>query len=207
MAYEDVFRSIKVKDKITLGASAANPSLISAAGNFFPIYGKSTATSGDSRNIYSRLYLAGVGGAGESVRSFTTVSDVAAAGAHGAHISLSFGTSGSVTGLGVAERATLQVPNSAMTAGTYAAIQAEIYCDGSSSDPSGVTELSAIRVALTGDGTGLAKADTKAALIALSGNAINTGKIIAAKSSAAVTHVARILVNGTPYYIMLSNQV
>lgn len=205
--YEDIFRSIKVKDKITLGGSSTNPSLIASAGNFFPLYGKSTATSGDSRALYSRLYLAGAGGSGESVRAFTTISDVAAATAHGIHASLSLGTSGSITGLGAASRSTLQIVNGAMSNGTYTGAMAEIYCDGSSSDPSGVTELSLFRGVFSGDGTGLAKADTKAALIAISGNAINSGKMIAAKSSAAVTHVARILVNGTPYYIMLSNQI
>ena len=207
MSYEDIFRSIRVKDKITLGGTASNPSLITAAGNFFPLYGSSTATSGDSRNIYSRLYLSGAAGSGESVRAFTTVNNVAANTAHGIHASVSFGTSGSVTGLAAASRSTLQIVNGALTNGTYTASMAEIYCDGSSSDPSGVAELSVFRVAFSGNATGLAKADTKAALMSITGNAINTGKMIAAKSSAAVTHVARILVNGTPYYIMLSNAV
>src|SRR3972149_5419162 len=65
------------------------------------------ATSGDARGEYLRLYITGTGGGGESFRAFTTVSDVVAATAHGAHISLNFGTSGRVTGQGIAMRGTL----------------------------------------------------------------------------------------------------
>jgi hypothetical protein len=212
MAFEDTFRSLKVKGNFThLGTStrgsSSSPVTMSAAGNMEQLYVSSTATSGDSRANYTRLYLAGAAGAGEAVRAFTTVNNVAGDTAHGIHASLSFATSGSLTGLGAAARNTLQIVNGAMTNGTYCSTMAEIYSDGASSDVSGVTELSLIRAVLSGNATGLATVDDKAALIAISGNAIAGGNIIQAKSSAAVTHVARMLVNGTPYYIMLSNAV
>lgn len=176
-----------------------------AAKNFLSYYVKSTATSGDARGLYMRLYIAGAAGAGEALRAFTTVSDVAAASAHGAHISLSFGSTGSITGAGVAARQTLQIPNGAMTAGTYTASQAEIWSDGSSSDPTGVTELALFRAVLSGNATGIGKVDDKAALFAIDGGGIGAGNIVAAKSSAAVTHTARITINGVVYYLMLSN--
>lgn len=206
MAYEDVFRSIKVKDKITLGGTSSNPSLITSAGNFFPLYGSSTATSGDSRNIYSRLYLSGAGGAGESVRAFTTVNNVAAYGAHGIHASVSFGTSGSVTGLAVAARATLQVANAATSGGTYAAIMAEIYGDGSSSSVSAMTECSFFRVVADGAATNIkATIDTSGYLMSIQGLTVGSGKLFQANTAGAASHALRILIGSTPYYIMLTN--
>lgn len=206
MAFEDVFRSIKVKDKIVLGGTSSNPSTISSAGNFFPVYGKSTATSGDSRAIYTRLYLAGAGGAGEALRAFTTVSDVAAAGAHGAHISVSFGTSGSITGLAVAARATLQVANTAMSGGTFAAMQAEIYGDGSSSSVSSMTECSFIRFVADGAATNIkATIDTSGYLFSVQGLTKGSGKLFQDNTAGAASQALRILVGSTPYYIMLTS--
>lgn len=165
-------------------------------------------TSGDARSLYCRLYLSGVGGDGESLRAFTTINNVAAGTAHGVHGSLNFGSTGSVTGLGVAIHGTLHIPDDASwTPGTVAALCAEIYSDGDASDTDGATEVSFIRVANSGNANGVADVDDDAALIAITGGAISSGNMVQAKSSAAVTHVIRIKVGGTPYYLMVSDQV
>ncbi len=163
------------------------------------------ATSGDSRGLYLRHYITGAAGGGEAARIFTTVNNVAGATAHGAHISLNFGTSGSCTGQGIGLRSTIHVPNATMGGGTYAALQAEIYTDGASSSIASVTKFSYIRIVNDGNATGIANVDDYANLLSLSGCAIASGNMIAAKSSAAVSHTARIDVGGTPYYIMLSD--
>lgn len=139
-----------------IGATATRATTSTAGKNFVELRTESTATSGDSRGIYNRLYLGGAGVSGESLRSFTTVDDVAAATAHGAHISLNFGSSGSITGQGIGSRNTLHIPDAALSGGTYAALQAEIWADGSSSDISGTTAHGAIRVVIGGDETGAA---------------------------------------------------
>ena len=138
------------------GASATRETTAAANKNFAEFRFESTATSGDSRGIYNRLYLGGAGVSGESLRTFTTVDDVAAATAHGAHNSLNFNATGSITGQGLAVRGTLHIPNQAQSAGTYAAVQAEIWADGSSSDISGTTSHALFRGAIGGDGTGAA---------------------------------------------------
>jgi len=117
---------------------------------FVSLYFDNGATGGDNRGIYNRLYLTGAGGGGESLRSFTTVSNVAGSTAHGAHLSLSFGTSGSITGLGVATRATLHVPNVVMSGGTYAAGQSEVYFDGTTARIAGTTVSSIHRFVADG---------------------------------------------------------
>jgi hypothetical protein len=58
---------------------------------------------------------------------------------------------------------------------------------------------------LSGNATGLALVDSKAALLAIDGNAINTGKIMQSTSDVTATHTLRILVNGTPFYILVSS--
>lgn len=188
-----------------LGSSTVRPINQTADKNFLEYYLENKAT-GSVRGLYLRLYHTLAGADGEAARIFATVQDVAAANAKGAHISLSFGSSGYITGEGVAARNTLQVPNAAMhAAGTYAAHEAEIWCDGASSDPTPVTQISLFRAVLSGNATGLAKTDLKAALVAIEGNAIGAGKIMAVKTAAAVSHTLRIVVNGTPYYLMVSD--
>jgi hypothetical protein len=187
------------------GSSTAPASYAATDLNFLEYYLKNTSATGTARGLYMRLYHSTAGADGEAARIFTTVSNVAAANAKGAHISLSFGTSGRVTGEGIANRNTLQIPNSAFAGGTYAAHEAEISCDGSSSTVAGVTQLSLFRAVLSGDPTGLALVDSKAALLALDGNAINTGKIMQSTSDVTATHTLRILVNGTPFYILVSS--
>lgn len=166
----------------------------------------SGATSGDARGQYIRLYLTGAGGGGEALRAFTTVKDVAGATAHGAHISLNFNDTGSITGQGIAGRNTLHVPDGALSAGTYAPLQAEIYADGSSADISGATEYSLIRCLLDGDATGIGNADDNAYLISLIGGSVGAGKIMAAQTLAAVSHTLRIKgPDGGTYYLMVSD--
>jgi len=211
MAYEDVFRSIKVKDKITLGGSSTNPALTSTAStNFFPIYGKSTATSGDARCVYSRLYLAGAGGAGEAVRAFTTINGVAAANAHGIHASVSFGTVsavvGSVTGQALAVRATLQIPNSTLSGGTFAAIEAELYGEGASSTIASMTECSFIRFNADGATADVkATIDTSGYLFSIQGLTKGSGKLFQDNTAANASQALRIKIGATPYFIMLTS--
>lgn len=166
---------------LEMGSSAQKVVNDAADTKFVSIYTDCGATSGDSRGLYLRHYLTGAGGGGESARLFTTVDNVIAATAHGAHISLNFNTTGKLTGLGVAARATLHIPNQAMAGGGhYAAIQAEVYSDGSSSDPAGMQALSLFRVVNGGDATGGADVDDDACLFQFEGWTPGSGNLITA---------------------------
>lgn len=138
------------------GTSSDRESTSTADTNFMEFRFENSAATGDNRGMYLRLYLTGAGaGGGESLRAFTTVEDVAKGTVHGAHISVNFGSSGSVTGQAVAMRGTLHIPNTAVSTGTQAAVQAEIYADGSSSDISGINHA-LFRGVVGGDATGAA---------------------------------------------------
>jgi len=187
------------------GGTAASPATTATANkNFVEFRFQTTATSGDNRGIYNRYYIAGAGAGGESLRSFTTISDVAASTAHGAHISLNFADTGSVTGLGVANRATLHIPDDASWApGTVAAMQAEIYSDGENSDTDGATEVSFIRVVNDGHVNGIADVDDDADLLALSGFTIGAGNMVQTETDETkFSHKIRCNVGGTTLYLM-----
>ncbi len=153
---------------IKAGTSSAPVTEDTANMKFVSMYFDDGATSGEAVGIYDRLYVTGAGGEGIALRAFCTVSDVAAGNARGAHVSLSFGASGTVTGLGAALEATLHLPTTAGATGTITAINAAINSDGDNSDPAGATSLSAFRVSNQG-GNGKADVDDDCCLFDFSG--------------------------------------
>lgn len=185
--------------------TAADPATTATAGkNFIEFRNETTATSGDNRSIYNRFYIGGAGAGGESLRSFTTVDDVAASTAHGAHISLNFGSTGTVTGQGIATRSTLHLKNEALASNvTMAALQAEIYSDGADSDPGGSTKLSYLRCVNDGHADGIADVDDDVSLIEIIGHTIGSGNLVVAETDETkFSHKIRINIGGTTYYLM-----
>ena len=158
--------------------TSADPSTTSVANAKFMEYRcQSSASSGDNRLLYMRYNLSGAGG-GECLRAFTTVT-AALGTAHGAHLSLIPSGSGAISGLGVAARATLHIPDEAgFTSGTLSAIQAEIFADGAASDPDGVTELSFMRVIVSGTQAGIDDLEDDVFAISLQGFTPATGSLI-----------------------------
>lgn len=189
------------------GSSSAPTTTATANKNFLGYWVKNTATSGDNRGLYLRQYLSGAGASGDALRIFNTVDNVVAASAHGAHISLNFGTSGRVTGQGIANRSTLHLPSTALPASnvTYSAVQAEIWSDAATSDPSG-NLLSFFRAVNGGDATGGADVDDDVALFDISGVTIASGNMVAESTTEAnYSHSVRVRINGTNYYMMLAS--
>lgn len=197
---------------INIGVSATHWSSSTADTKVISIYADITATSGDNRGIYNRLYIKGAGAGGESLRSYTEITGVAAGTVHGAHLSLGMGestTGGSVTGLGVAARCTLGLPDVALSAGgTYSALQSEIYSFGDNSDAGAVTELSFLRFVNGGTTNGKATVDDDAFLLVLdTGFSSGSAHIWYDKGSAITTGNAsewlKVKTPGGTRYLML----
>lgn len=197
------------------GGISADPVLSAVAGQkMASFYTKSTSTT-SSEGLYWRHYLAGAGQSGEALRAFATVEAVAAANARGAHISLSFSAYATsyITGEGRGVKATLHIPDGAMhAAGTYSALQGEIYLDGTSSDPSAVTEMSILDLTVAG-GDATARGKVKNAISfhvptgeEAAGN-MHVSTITAATMNAACTEALRVLVNGNVRFIPLATAV
>ncbi len=191
---------------LAMGDSTTQITSDTADVKFVEIRCDSGATSGDNRAIYNRLYLtAASSGGGESLRSMTSV-NANVANARGAHISLGFvATAGGseCSGQGHAGKFTLHIPNVASWAptGTYAAIQAEIYSDGTNSDPAGMTTLSFIDIANAGNADGKADVDDDSYLLNLSGFTGGSGHMFYADVPGTIAASLRIKVGSTAYYI------
>lgn len=176
-------------NSLTLGTSAS-PDSTSTAQNFAALYGTSSATTGDTRLIYSRLSFTSTG-SGETLRAFSQVTGANGATGgtiNGAHISLSINGSGTISGAGNALRATLG-GTSTNPGGTIAAIQ----CD--SDFASGGTWTNASFIRFTNSGTG-----TVANLFE-----VPTAMVVA-QVAADSTHTIKIkAANGTAYYLMATS--
>jgi len=191
-----------------VGTTAAPATTADADKKFIEIRTKSTATSGDSRNIWLRHDIGGAGGSGECARFITDLT-AAAATARGAQISLQPDDTGYVTGLGVGVDGQLLFGDAALGAGgTYAVNNAEIYSGGSSTDVAACTKLSVFRAVNGGDATGAATVDLKANFLEVTGftAAADTTKTVSSVSLAELptgTIGLRVDVGGTAYRLPL----
>ena len=213
------------QDRFYIGAAAlttegANPAAIlfgygnattravssDANGKFISFY---TEGNGDGQyGAYFRHYVSTAALSNDCLRAFGTVNNVAAATVRGAHISLSFGTTGTVTGLGAALEATLHIPNQATQTGTLYAVKAAINSDGATSDPAGATTLAYYAAVNQGDTTGDDDVDTDAVLIDVQGHATGTGTLFQTVTTAytlgEITNSLKIKVGGTIHHLLAS---
>ena len=177
-----------------------------ASAKFLSFYTESTADG--VYGAYFRHYLSTAAVSNDCLRAYGTVNNVAAATARGAHISLSFGATGTVTGLGCALEATLHIPNQATQSCTLYAIKAAINSDGATSDPAGATTLAYFGAVNQGDTTGDDDVDTDAVLIDVVGHAAGTGTLFQAVTTAytlgEITHSLKCKVDGTVVHLLAS---
>jgi hypothetical protein len=188
------------------GSSTTKSSVTDAGKNFLSFYLENKATSGDNRGLYLRHYFSGAGGGGDAARIYATVNDVAAGTVHGAHISLNFGTSGTITGQGIAARHTLALPTTAFASNvTVAATQSEIYSDGTGSSVGASTKLSFHRFVAGGDTTGAAAVDDYANIFEFQGLTAGVAHAVSIGTSVTkyMTGSLRILIGTSTYYIPL----
>lgn len=173
-----------------ISGTAADPIVVTTAGNVSSAYATASNTTGDVRLQYQRLTITSTG-SGETGRWLTRVTGAGAATGgtvNGGHISLSINGSGTISGAGNALRVTLG-GTSTNPGGTIAALQLD------SDFASGGTWTNASYIRCTNSGTGTI--DTFAVL---------PNAMVAAEASAAVSHVIAIKnASGTPYYLMVSD--
>ena len=172
--------------------TSAQPVVQSTAGNTTQLYVTASAASGGVRGYYGRVNFTGATG-GETLRAFTTVAAAQGAGqtTNGAHISMSVNSGGSISGAGNALRATLGVAAGVTPGGTLASIQVD------SDFPNTVTlPSSAAFLRFTNSNTGTID------------NLMNVpAAMVATDVGSAVSHTIKIVASdGTPYYLMVSDQ-
>ncbi len=183
------------------GSTSARITDDTAGRRFFNIYTDCGATSGTSVGLYVRNYITGAGGSNACLRIYSDVEGVAASTAQGIQCSVGFGestTTGSVTGLGVAGRFQVGLADIAYPGtGTIAAVQAEIYSFGASSDPAN-NAIACFAAVNDGHADGMADVDDDAVLFHLRGWTVGDGNMIASKSAGACPDVVESIRIKTP---------
>lgn len=178
------------------GGSSSAPVAVSVADkNFIDYRAKSTAVSGDSRNMYLRHELAGViasAGYGDCARLFTVVTGTGYSSATGNHSTLQINDGATVTGLGAAVRATLQV-DADETQGSIYAMQVETIASLAVT----ATEYSYMRFTSSVSDTG-----TKPAYLMIL-DSVDTSDLFVGNTDTPDKGL-KIKVNGVDYWIMLS---
>ena len=136
------------------GTSSTKYTMTGASQSALSYYVTTADTADSNRCAYLRLYLTGAAGGGEAIRGFCTVG-AACSVARGAHISLNYTGTSSITGESMAAKGTYHIPNSSLAAGTSAVFDAEIYADGASSSLGSGT-LAMLGAHVSGNATGAA---------------------------------------------------
>lgn len=181
------------------GGTSTTPMATSTANkNFLAWYGKSTATTGDSRLTYQKMLFSGAGVSGEALRAWGVVDNVAAAvggTVNGAHISLSVtGASGSISGQGFAARLTFGADAQTRTLNPNCA---PLMLESDLAAGNTATGLAFVRVTNTG---------TVTIPNLLRIPAASNGTIFAVHTTQTITHSIRFVSEaGTVYYIMCTD--
>lgn len=180
-----------------IGGTSTSPITVTAAQNINSSYGKTTATTGDTRLMYDKLTFASTG-SGETIRAYSVVTGASAATAgtiNGAHISTLVDTGGTISGAANALRATIGATVSA-PGGTLAALQLDTdFASGTS-----VSADSAF-VRVTDSGAGAGK------LTRLMNIATGTGLFTAATSSSTLAGGIKVRIAGSDYYLLVASAI
>jgi len=176
------------------GTSTTPATTATADQNFLGFWVQSTATSGDCRGLYMRLYL-GAAGSGEAVRAYTTAAaaNVATGGtANGLHASLSMAASASISGQAFGARITFDAAADTRTLnGNCAPLLVESNIGANNTVPA---TMAHIRV--TDTGSVLIKKLFRLPTVASAG-------LLAVHTTDAITHSIRCVDDaGTVFYIM-----
>lgn len=197
-------KTVTMKDGVSFGMGGLSsvPNTLVAGGIGSPSYFTSAGVSGETYARYNKL-TATAAGTGEFIAGRDRVILSAAVGnAHGAHDSLEVSSTGYVTGLGTAIRGNVVVSNTAVPAGTYYGVLAEIYASGNTSAlPAASNACLGINLQA---GTAM---DAVGNAISFSGTSSATSMIdshnLAIASLGNITSSIRVLVNGAIRYIPL----
>lgn len=197
-----------VSSALVLGGGTSSDPMVSdvANKNFIEFRCSTTATTAgsDVRGLYLRtLFDGATTGGGDCARIFSTV-NAACGTVHGAHISLSFGASGSVSGQGIACRTTLHVAAGTQT-GTVAPLQSEIWLDAATSAIAAAHSY--LRCVTGGDATlaagikYLMDLDLAAAQVVAASSAVD--KLVTTGCADSTSDVEiKININGTDYWLL-----
>jgi hypothetical protein len=185
------------------GTSAAPYTMSGASKSCISLYATSADTADSNRAIYAKLTLTGAAGGGEAVRAYGVGTTAAQSVIRGIHASAGLGTGGSCSGEMHGLKATLHIADRACSVGTAEAINAEVYCDGTSSAATGTVACIRAGVNMASGNQAARRLITNLLNITCETGAYNAGYMHATTNSGTITEALKILVNGNVRYIPL----
>jgi hypothetical protein len=195
--------------RIEAGTSEATAmDLGSSSGNILSIYGKTTTTSGSTRNIYSALYMNGTSGYCDSVRGRTIVGAAAGGGISGVHGGVECGTSGTVTGLGIGVRGTFMGKNAAHAGGSVFGGMSELWAEGTITDFGGYANHAIHRFVIDGNATGKNTVDYALDFaVTASGCGVYTNGVTNTNMLASLTEALKCKINGLTVFLPFATAI
>jgi len=187
--------------QIRVGDGTTSPIDLPLAGKHFEIYTVNNTTDASTSFEPGLFYttMSGAGQVGGRYRFFMTTNVALGGWANALKAEVTFGASGSVTGLGSALLAEMTL-SAGTTSGTYAPVEIELNL-GSGAAIGTKTSLAYMSV----NGADKATFDTSGYIFSINGLTAATGKVFQANTAAAATHALRIDIGGVDYFIMLTN--
>lgn len=163
-----------------------------------------------SYGFYTRSYISTASVDADAARIYATVNDVTATTVRGLHCSLSFGDTGTVTGMGAAAEFTVHVHNEGDMTGHIYGVKSAIHSDAADSDTAGAVFAfyAAVNQGAGTGATGTNAVDDDAYLFHLDGFAIADDHMIDAAATAYdgsdFTHGIKIRIGSTDYWLLAS---
>jgi hypothetical protein len=189
--------------QIEVGDGTTNPIDLPLTKKHFAIYTVSNTTNASTSYEPGLFYttMSGAGQVGGRYRFFMTTNVALGGWSNALKAEVTYGASGSTTGLGSAFVAEMTL-SAGTSSGTYAPVEVELNL-GASASTGTATSLFYCSV----NGTAADTFQDNGYLFNLQGlGSATTGEIFQANTAADATHALKILIGATPYYIMLTNQ-
>lgn len=210
----NVYRMLYLKEpyaRVSGGISEATALDAGATADvkFVELRGKTTATSGCTRVIYSCLYANGAGMEGEAVRARTVVNAAVSGGVHGLHGGVDMGASGNIGGLAVGVRGTFfSEANVAFSGGSVFGGMSELYAGGTNTDFGGYTNHAIHRFVIDGNATGKNTVDFALEFaVTASGCGVYTNGVTNTNMLASLTEAIKCKINGLTVYLPFATAI
>lgn len=194
----------QMQDGLGLGASGSAMVLTTYANHAVEIY--TTSASTDASNSVEPFLLestmTGVGGVGGRAKFYMTTNVALGGWSNALKAQVVYGASGRTTGLGSAFCAEMTL-SAGTTQGNYAPLELEL---NAGTGASCGTMTAFMYLSMQGDGVATPQASAYLFKLAGVGSA-SAGNLFDTCVATPASHALRILIDSTPYYIMLTNNV
>lgn len=190
--------------KLGLGSVGTPLAHTLVADKAYSVYATQSSTDGGTsyEPVLFSTTLTGAGQVGGRVRAYMTTNVALGSWANALKGEVVFGNSGRVTGLASAIVAEMTMPGAALSTGNYAPLELELNLPSNFTTGAGTpTAFQFMSV----QGAAKAQMDDAGYLFVLNGLTVNSGKLFQTNTAGAASHALRVLIGGTPYYIMLTS--